>query len=372
MSMRRILAVLSGASVCFAAAALSLVACGGGGFDPQSKVDSVRMFAARIDKPYARPGDTVNVEVLLADGRRERSRPLNLYWIPVACINPRDDLYYLCFTAAAAAADAGAGDAGARLVPTQPVPDAGVPAAPSGNPLTSIPTNIDIAPFLPKGTKFSFQMPADVIQTRPGADPYGLAYLFNIACAGQVRIVERDPAAGPQQVPIQCTDEEGRLLPPSDYVIGFVRVYAYENKTNANPVIDGVTYQGGPVDVARGVTVPPCRNVKRRATDCPEHELNVNVPETSWEENVSAVSTGERREQIWATYYTNFGDLQNDARLLYDPTRGRITENHLTYRAPADVGDGTVWAVVHDNRGGASWVLIPIHVREDAPLIPPP
>jgi hypothetical protein len=353
------------------AVAAAVGACGGGGFDPQSRVDSVRMFAARIDKPYARPGDTVNIEVLLADGRKNQTRPLALYWFPVACINPRSDLYYLCFLAAGG--DAG-DDAGARLVPAGPVPDAGGLAPPTGesNALSRIPTNIDIAPFLPKGTSFSFQVPLDIVEARPGADPYGLVYLFNIACAGQVRLVERDPEGGPQQIPVRCTDEEGRPLPPSEYVIGFVRVYAYETRSNANPVIEGVTYQGAPVDLSQGIRLPPCRNVRRRATDCPEHEINVVVPETSWEENPSEASTGFRREQLWAVYYSDFGELQNDARLLYDPKRGRITDNALTYRAPPDVGDGTIWAVVHDNRGGVGWVLIPVHVREDAPLVPKP
>lgn len=357
---------------CVAAAAVggaaALPACGGGGFDPQSAVNSVRMFAARVDKPYARPGETVNFEVLLTDGRADKTRPLKLYWIPIVCLNPRDDLYYLCF--APPSGDAGAG--GSRFLPVGPLADAGVPEAGAGpggggGPLQSIPTGIDIGPFLPQGPTFSFRMPDDVIQPREGIEDYGIAYVFNIACAGQVRLAQPSAGGGPQQVPLQCTDEDGNPLPPSDYVIGFARVYSYANRTNTNPVIAEVTLAGQPVDLAKGITLPPCRGVKRRA-DCPEHKIDVRVAEESWEPNPSEVeAAANAREQIWVTYYSDQGRFQDDARLLFDPRRGRVSESEVVYRAPADPAEGTIWAVVHDNRGGTAWVVVPLHVRDDAP-----
>src|SRR5689334_8169 len=91
----------------FSAAALAVgIACASG-FDPPSKVDSVRMFGVRVDKPYAKPGETVTLDVLMTDARKVHPRPLKLYWVPIVCMNPRDDLYYLCF-APNALADAGA------------------------------------------------------------------------------------------------------------------------------------------------------------------------------------------------------------------------------------------------------------------------
>src|SRR5689334_7603931 len=80
-----------------ACAVVLAVACGGGGFESQNKVTAVRMFGVRPDKPYAKPGETVTLETLATDGRRDRTRPLKIYWIPIVCANPRDDLYYLCF-----------------------------------------------------------------------------------------------------------------------------------------------------------------------------------------------------------------------------------------------------------------------------------
>jgi hypothetical protein len=35
----------------------------------------------------------------------------------------------------------------------------------------------------------------------------------------------------------------------------------------------------------------------------------------------------------------------------------------VKYYAPKDPGDGEMFVVVHDNRGGAAWKKFPIHVR---------
>jgi hypothetical protein len=346
-------------------AAAFAFACGGEGFDPQSRVDSVRMFGVKVDKPYAKPGETVNLEVLLTDARPSKPRPLKLFWIPVVCLNPPNDLYYLCF-AAALGGDGGAVAGGPRFFPAGPAAaaaaDAGGAPAPSGNPLAQIPRGIDLGPFLPQGNTFSFRMPDDAIIPRQGTDPYGLALLFNIACAGQVRLAEVDPSGGPQQVPIQCTDENGVQLPPSDYVIGISRVYAYTARSNTNPVIEKITFEGKDVDLAQGIVVDRCTAVTRM--ECPEKKLDVRVSDSSWEENPSEVVDGRvLREQIWVSLYSDKGEIDTEARLLFDTTKGRPDKTEVSYRAAAEPGRGTLWAVVHDNRGGQAWVVVPVTVR---------
>jgi hypothetical protein len=353
------------------AGVLAMVACGGAGFDPQSKVDSVRLFTIKADKPFAKPGETVTLEALYTDARKEKTRPLKNFWIPVVCMNPRDDLYYLCFVPQTV-------DGGPRFVPggDASVPDGGVPPgaggaggadAGAGGILERIPTGTDLGPFLPQGNTFSFTMPPDAIQTRTGSGPYGLAVIFNMLCAGKVILVERDPAGGPQQVPLQCVDEENQKLPPSDYVIGISRVYSYDTKTNTNPVIERVTFDGQDVDIAKGIEVETCKGVDRR-DECPEHKIDVKVSEPSWEANPGDTpGSAGLREQIWVAYYGDHGDFQDVARLLFDTTQGRITESDVVWRAPYDPVDGTIWAVVHDNRGGAAWVVVPTHVRIDPP-----
>lgn len=347
------------------AAALASVfglACGASAFDSQSKVKSVRMFGVRPDKPYAKPGETVTLEVLSADGRRDKPRPLKIFWIPIVCVNPRDDLYYLCFLPSQTS-DGGSVDGGTRLVPPFP-PDGGAP--PDGGPpvgaggLSSIPVGIDLSPFLPEGPTFSFQMPDEIIQPRAGMSPYGLAIVFNIACAGQVRLAERVGNA-PQQVPIQCTDEEGVPLSPDDYVIGINRVYAYDDRTNTNPVVERVTLDGVDVDIDAGITVDRC--VADRRSDCKPVKIDVKVSDSSWEANPAPGAAADQREQIWVTYYSDLGDFQDEARLLFDSTSGRISESDVEFRPPYAPSEGTIWAVVHDNRAGAAFVVLPLHVK---------
>ena len=341
-------------------AALFGLACGGTAFDSQSKVTSVRMFGVRPDKPYAKPGETVTLEVLSTDGRRAKPRPLEIFWIPIVCINPRDDLYYLCFVPSQTA-DGETIDGGTRLVAPFP-PDGGAPpgGGDAGGGLSSIPVGIDLGPFLPKGPTFSFRMPDDVIKERPGSPPYGLAVVFNIACAGQVRLAERS-GNNPQQVPIQCTDENGVPLPPDDYVIGINRVYSYADRTNTNPVVERITLDGVDVDPKQGITVDRC--VAKRRSDCKPVKIDVKVSDASWEPNPGADGKGGQHEQIWVAYYSDLGDLKDEARLLFDSTAGRISESDVEFRPPYEPGEGTLWAVAHDNRAGAAFVVLPLHVK---------
>lgn len=357
--------------IALVAGAAALFACGGS-FPPQSKVDSVRLFAVRADKPYAKPGETVTLEALATDQRRDKPRAMKIYWIPVVCMNPRDDLYYLCF---APQGDGGAaGVPQTRLVPIGPLAGAagdggaeggggGAGRGAGAGGLASIPTGVDLSAFLPQGPTISFPIPPDAVQPRNGSSPYGILIVFNVVCAGQVRFGQTDPGAGPQQVPIHCTDEEGTPLPPSDYVIGISRVYAYPDRTNTNPVIEKMTVDGKDVDPSAGIMVDKCQGVKHR-TDCKEIKIDTHVSDASWEDNPADVVRGDPlREQIWVDYYTDVGDFDSDARLLFDTRQGRIDDSADKYRAPQDPVDGTVWAVVHDNRGGVSWMVVPIHVR---------
>ena len=131
---------------------LALFACGNGGFDPASKVDSVRLFAVAPTSRTRSPA-TWSRSRRSSPTRARTSRAAKLYWIPVLCLNPQDDLYYLCF----APPGDGGHDAGTRLVPVGPLADAGAAAGaaeqdgpePSrANPFASIPTGVDLGPFL--------------------------------------------------------------------------------------------------------------------------------------------------------------------------------------------------------------------------------
>src|SRR5687767_3104361 len=129
-------------------AALALIgSCGSGDFEPQSKIESVRILASRVDKPYAKPGETVSLELLAYDGRRKKERETKIYWIPFPCMNPRNDLYYACFIPQAGQADAGTGSTGSGF--------------------GALRAGVDLTPYLPTGATYSFKMPDNAIATHP-------------------------------------------------------------------------------------------------------------------------------------------------------------------------------------------------------------
>lgn len=351
--MRRALALLGLFGLVAAAGA---AACNGADFDPSSKIQSVRVLATRADKPFAKPGDTVNLEALAVDGRADKTRAMHVYWLPFTCTNPASDLYYACFTSFATGlgGDAGAGDGGS---------DAG------SRPIT-IPPGFDLTPFLPEGPKYSITLPADIITSHPpvqgAAKPYGLAIAFFIACAGRVKLVPLETASpSGQALPIGCFDDQGNQLGADDYVFAFTRVYAYDDLTNQNPVIDPanpLTFDGNPVDPAQGVTVPACTASKPGAC---EHPFTVNVTDDSWELNPTDLDQNGnvRHEQIYASYFYTFGSTTSTGRVLFDPTSGRVPGSGNKFTATETSGDGQVYVVVHDNRDGAAWVSFPIYVK---------
>jgi hypothetical protein len=323
----------------------ALVACGSGAFEPASKIVSVRILATQADLPYAKPGDTVKLTTLAADGRADKSTPMTLYWLPFTCEDPPNDAYYGCF-AQLAGRTTGKGGTG------------------SGGGAPTLPPGVDLTPFLPQGPNFELKVPADVVDAHPkvmGSDQYGTVFAFNIACAGHLEIVPIDPSnRNPQATPIGCFDANHKQLGPDDYVIGFTEIFSFaDGRANANPVIDHATLSGNAVDPAQGITVDHC------GSNCPETDIDVVVPDSSWEVNPGDVDPNgtQHHEVLWVDYYAPDGAFGSDAKLLYDAVQGRLPDTHVKYYAPQTAGDRTLWIVVHDNRGGTAWLALPLHVR---------
>ncbi|HEY2509521.1 MAG TPA: hypothetical protein VGI39_01575 [Polyangiaceae bacterium] len=334
-------------------------ACAPAGFDSSTKIESVRILATRADgdKSYARPGDTVTLQTLVVDGRTNPTKPATLYWIPYLCQNPIDDVYAACFVPPSGT-DAGAqgGDAGAGL--------AGI-----------LQTGVDLTPYLPTGP-YTFTVPSDIIAKHPPvqgvSDPYGLVIVFNIACAGHVRWAGIDPNAGPQQIPLLCTDDSGTALSANDYVIGFTRVYVYDDRINANPEIDGIIVNGNEIrtNVAGSATPNPLALSlpANNSCDggCDASTIDMDVPQSSWAgaapcDSADAGDPGTScHKEIWVDYYAQGGGIDSEARLLYDVNQGKVTPTGpaVKYYPPDDPGPGTLWAVVHDNRGGVTWLTV--------------
>jgi hypothetical protein len=327
---------------------LALAHCNASSFDPQTLVGSVRVIAARADKPYARPGDVVNLEALVVDERPTKPQPMKTYWIPLLCTNPRDDLYYACFSSF--------------------VPNAGpMVSGPPQNLPPFLRPGADITAFLSEGTTYKVTLPGDIITKHaatPGADePYGIAFVFFIACAGRVRVADIDfMSKNPQVMPIRCTDDDGVELGPDDWVFAFTRIYAYDHQTNENPVIDSVVVDGQPISLREGITVPPCTS-----KDCKKPKIDAVVPVTSWEERPVSASdpTTPRHELVYAMYYfsRDIGTLDVQGRVLWDATKGKVDDTAVVLSPSEFVAEGHIWIVAQDNRNGTSWVEVPVHVR---------
>src|SRR5258708_39776670 len=78
--------------VCFGAWAAS--SCAPGGFQDSTLINSVRILASSADRPYAKPGSTVTLQLLAYDGRAEQPSPMRISWLPFVCDDPPNDAYY--------------------------------------------------------------------------------------------------------------------------------------------------------------------------------------------------------------------------------------------------------------------------------------
>src|SRR5262245_30449568 len=65
---------------------LALAACGGGGFEPASKIKGLRVLALQKDHPYPHVDDgQINLKLLYWDGASKPDRPRNLSFAFVPC-----------------------------------------------------------------------------------------------------------------------------------------------------------------------------------------------------------------------------------------------------------------------------------------------
>jgi hypothetical protein len=222
----------------------------------------------------------------------------------------------------------------------------------------------DITPYLPTGP-FTFKVPLDAISSHTppaGGNPaYGIVIVFNIACAGRVKTLPVNAAAGPQQVPLGCFDSAGNALGPDQYVIGFTRVYVSTTKTNANPVIGGFVFNGSEVGAGEAdggnpsplaVRMPKCPN------GCGGVPIDMDVPASSWT-NGATEDGGPQTKSIWVDYYSVGGSLGDEARLLYDQNEGVVNDsvNPVTFSDDAGA-PATLYAVVHDSNDGVTWLQV--------------
>ncbi len=312
----------------------AITACGSD-FRPKNAVEGVRILAARADLPYARPGEMVNVQVLAHDGRLGAKRePMRLFWFPALCVDKLGASHYGCY----------------------PILEA------------LFPTGVDLTSSLLEGSgPHPFAVPADAldgVDVRPGQrERYVTAYAFVAACAGHLERVPRRSGLGPNQLPVGCFDSAGRELGAEDFVFGYTRVFIFAERRNAIPSLDGVTFEGKPVDLAAGIGVNRC--TKADDADCTAAKLDVVFSDAAAEVDPDNVDEDGKvgRETIYVDWFTTVGKFATDRKILFDGHRGRPPKTTIDFTPPNAPAKGTMWAVLHDNRGGTSWMEFPIEIR---------
>jgi hypothetical protein len=332
------------------ALALGSAACGPQ-FDPSNEVKTLRVLGVKKDKPYAQPGDTVNLQLLWHDPKGRADADLQRAFIG-GCVNPPGDLYYGCF---------------AQYGQTGDVPAIGV------------------------GDTFHVTLPSDIISSRAdlelGQTRYGLYIVFFAVCAGKLDFVELDPKdAGSTGLPLRCLDDAGQPLGSEDFVVGYTSIYSFEGVSNENPsfTVDdagqgqyllagqavaadcvGNACQGAPaVEVDCDAT--PERCIKACADDgdpsCPAIDLKPAIEKKIEKDEVSSkLFRTTVTEQMWVNYYVDRGGI-SEVRLLNDTNSGWNEKYRGQLRAPKDTGPMQVWSVIHDNRGGMEFSRVTLGV----------
>ncbi len=320
-------------SFTFVAAFLLVIGCGSD-FAPKNQVSAIRILAARADQPYARPGESVHVEGLVHDGRSAPASPMRVFWFPAPCVDPVGVGYFGCFPYFEAL----------------------------------FPVGVDLTPTLVEGRDVTVTIPQDALANvvvRPGQrERFATAYVFMVACAGHVERIPRRGDLGPNALPVACFDASGRQLDPDEFVFGYTRVFVFEERRNAIPSLDGVTFEGKPVDVAAGIVTGTCvKDDKTR--ECKTVKLDVVFSDAAAEVDPDNVDENGKvgRETIYVDWFTSIGKFKTDRKILFDGQLGRTPKSAIELSPPNGAGKGTVWAVLHDNRGGTSWLEFPIEIR---------
>ncbi len=330
--------LLTGAA---AAAALGAAGCAAD-FEPQSKIQSLRILGVQKSAPYAAPGEEVTLSALwtLPEPAEGETPPKVTFGWLGGCFNPPADLYYGCFQG---------------LSPSQST--GGI------------------------GNQFTLEIPADIISSRPPPKdptitPYGLAYVFFAACAGKLQPVTT--SGGAQEFPATCVDPDtGAQLNQDSFVVGYTAIYAYDTLRHDNPVITAFQFNGqtlapdcigtaclGPppappvsCDEPGTVCIPRCDGGGK----CPEYSAAPVVAESSFD----PTPTAQGAERIWVNYYVDRGSVTSDLQLIAaaTPGVGWLTEYSTKVVAPAEPGPMLLWSVVRDSRGGQNWTRLKVLVE---------
>jgi len=288
-------------------------------FDPGSRVNTFRVMGQEMDVPFAKPGETVKVSSLSYD---PQGRAVTWAW--GACVNPASSTVQGCLDKIAEDSAA----TGSSQVLAQ------------GPDLSS----------------FSYTIPTDTLSSLPdAARESALVGILSIACPGDLSFEQQS-----HELPFACKEAgTGRVLALDEYVVGLKRIQVRSTDRNQNPQIEQVLFDGQdwPEDEVKEVT--PCDTTGNDYKVCDaktQHQIAARPTAASVESGRTEFGV-DFTEQVIIEYYATEGVFEYEVKIASDPQTGWAA------RKAASGKDLTLWMVVHDDRGGATWTARHVHVQ---------
>jgi hypothetical protein len=199
---------------------------------------------------------------------------------------------------------------------------------------------------------FTVDVPTDVISSLPEQSRvYAEVGVVFIVCPGTLKLPDPQAGYAPGTFPIQCIDETGRSLGLDEFEAGLKRIFVRSKDTNANPVIDSITWDGAAWPASDTKSVSPCDTDGNRYDRCDAsltHQVAVNVTPDSFESGTDEFGSSFT-EQLVAQYYATEGIFEYDVKVASNPQTGWVA------RTKAKGSTIRMWLVARDSRGGVSW-----------------
>jgi hypothetical protein len=286
------------------------------------------VLAVRAEPPTGVPGGTVTFELLHSDEVAPPAggaRPMQIAWLG-GCHNPPEGQYFSCY------------------------PDLRSTVTRFASAVLDTPPDVLSRASAGLGTTFSMAIPEDI-----AARGYGVSFAFFAVCTGRlVPAPEREDT-----VPLDCREADGKSIDRSGFAVGFTTVYTIPGLSNHNPVIEGIDFDGVPLDASACGTDTDCPLAEQCQdarcmpvlTPCAEpgcHRLTARIDPASAEPTSTGRETLELRllgpaidtsRRLRGDGSTWFGDLSFP---IDGPSAGATDTVSL-------------WLITRDDRGGVGW-----------------
>jgi hypothetical protein len=392
-----------------------------------SELKTLRVLAVNKDSPYVNPdtGDTVNLSILWRDGSGKPPRPVQITWF-TGCENPPGDLFFGCI-APTPLFSAGKVEVCSPTGPAAQPSFTGCDNKVSVNissTITDRPPSTDPTQP-PYGLSYAFfavcagelkQLPPEQLQqfdfpygcfdqenNRLGPDDFVAGYTSIYAYRDPEIANSNPPVSGIifKDVPATefCIGDKCLNVPKSWTETSKMRCIG---EAPAGPgdagVVDASAGDAGEADAGTGdageadagadgsagapdetIEVPcvaPCEDDGDESCPANKFRPELILPDddlTRYPEPdvVSNRSRGRNiTEQMWIDYYAERGGVKSEVRLLNDAFAGVNSDFGTEFWAPKAEGATVIWAVVHDNRGGMTWVGMPVLIKKQPATTP--